>query len=266
MSNNEIHELHFRLKYLLFHCLPTLKDLLEYFVKIKAFEGENLPKDCESRIWKILHLRKNNAPLAIKNFDFRQYAEAKKIEISKLNAQEICGILLSEKLALMKSECCCQDCEHECMVCDPQSGNEHTTNRECYKKRCINCGMNASGGCRKEAFVQALLLIEQLYEVVCSIEDPNVYEAFFQEENPFQQLPDLKRWPILWSAVQKSMATFCDFLSSKGFLEIDDWKDRDMEIRIVLKKGVSVLNYLYEHKMIKNDTKQRNIDSDEESE
>jgi len=103
MSNNEIHELHFRLKYLLFHCLPTLKDLLEYFVKIKAFEGENLPKDCESRIWKILHLRKNNAPLAIKNFDFRQYAEAKKIEISKLNAQEICGILLSEKLALMKS-------------------------------------------------------------------------------------------------------------------------------------------------------------------
>jgi len=255
MSNNKIHDLHSRIKYLLFHCLPTLKDLLEYFVKVKPVEGARLSKDPAARIKEILSGNKKVA-LAIKNFDYQKYAKSKKIEIS----------LLSEKLALMKSECCCQVCEHECMVCDTQSGNEHITQRECYKKRCINCGMNASGGCRKEAFVQALLLIEQLYEVVCSIEDPNVYEAFFQEENPFQQLPDLKRWPILWSAVQKSMATFCDFLSSKGFLEIDDWKDRDMEIRIVLKKGVSVLNYLYEHKMIKNDTKQRNIDSDEESE
>jgi len=84
--------------------------------------------------------------------------------------------------------------------------------------------MEAPGGCRKEAFVQALILIEQLYMAVNSIEDT------------LPQIPNFKKWPRLWSAVQSSMATFCDFLSSKGCLEKDDWKDRDMEIRIVLKK------------------------------
>lgn len=266
MSNNEIHQLHSRIKYLLFHCKPTLKDLLEHFVKTIQVPKTSKNSETSKKLWQILQENRTEAS-AIKNFDHKNYARWKKIEISELSIQEICGILLSEKLEFMKSICCCTKCCHECMTCVLQEGGIHLNKLECYKKRCKECGANASGECRKEAFVQSLILIEQLCETIDSIQNPDVYEEFSQEERPLPQLHHFKTWRQLWTTIQRAMATICDFLVSEGSLEKEKWKDREMEIRIVLKKTIYELNGLYRYKMVSEQENNTNrcIDPEEES-
>ena len=236
------HELDLRIKCILLNCQPTLAELLSYFVNL-PWEGIKCLGNTGERLMEIVQNKRigNDNILIINNFELD--VNARSVPISTLKPQEICGFLLSKTLGLMRSLGCCSLCEHECLSC-ARTNNQvplvHIDSVDCYKKRCNHCGMD----CMKQAYIQHLVLIEQLANINNKIQDGGIYESFRQNQ-PFEELIEYKKWDQLWKAVQKAIASFCDFLVSKSVFDQDKWKNIDMDMRIILTKRAFALNVLF---------------------
>ena len=237
-----VHELDLRIKCLLLKCQHSLADLLSYFVDLQ-WRGPDSTKTDE-RLMEIIRnkrLIQDDNILVINHFQFD--INKKSIPIQRLKPQEICGILLSKQLDLMRSICCCVRCEHECLSCVKTDGGQplvHVDTVNCYKKKCSYCGE----GCMEQAYIQHLVLIQQLVDVNKKVKESDVYQSF-QENQPFEELVEFKKWEQLWKGVHKAVTSFCDFLVRQSYISQETWKDRDMDIRIVLKKSKCELNFLF---------------------
>lgn len=237
-----VHELDLRIKCLLLKCQHSLVDLLSYFVNFQ-WKGPNSTKT-EEQLWKIIRdnrLSQKDNILIIENFHFDINNQS--VPIQTLKPQEICGILLSKQLKLMRPIRCCTRCEHECLSCEKTDGRQalvHVDTVNCYKKKCSSCGDE----CMEQAYTKHLVLIQQLVDLNKKVREPMAYQSF-KEDQFFEELEEFKKWEQLWKAVHKAVTSFCDFLVRKSYISQDKWKDRDMDMRIVLKKSEFELNVLF---------------------
>lgn len=254
-----VHELDLRIKCLILKSQSSLADLLSYFVNKECKCNENI--STEERLLKIIRKKRlaqltQDNILIINNFQFDINKEP--VPIQTLSPQEICGILLSKQMNLMDSICCCNECHHDCLSCVKTDGRQslvHLDTVNCYKKKCSYCGEE----CKKEAFIKHLVLIQQLIELNQRVKEPEIYQSF-KEDHFLEELEEFKQWEQLWKAVHKAVTEFSDFLCRNNYLSKDMWKDRDMDMRIVISKKEWQLNVLFSEDWFKlyypNDTSQ----------
>lgn len=240
------HELDLRIRALLLKCQPTLVDLLTYFVSLKHCDVTDGLRNPGERLMKIITNTRmiNDNILVINNFNYTFTDQS--VDIKTLEPQAICGILLSTQMGLMQSLCCCNKCEHDCLNCAKSDGTVamvHLDTVDCLKRRCKSCGRSRED-CQEQTFIRHLVLIQQLYESDKKERDGEIYRSF-SENQPLEGLVDYRRWEDLWKDIVKGIATFCDHLSKEKRIDIDTWKDRSMDLRIVLRKSACHINSLF---------------------
>lgn len=233
-----------RIRCLLLHCQPSLAALLQYLLDERIKDGsrqvEKLPA---------LFRQKREVLQNFKYTTFIKYGRSTEIEPRRLDITELCEILKSKELGLLEPLECCNDwCQHGCLTCSKnRKCNEEL---KCYKTRCKGCG-EESHSCLKETFMKSVSLVEELC-LVLSISNRQLITDFFEQNRAFPTLPpNCKSWENLWRGIQKSMANILSFLCDRGAIRKGEWKDIDMEMRNVLKRSLSELNFLFDEKLNK---------------
>lgn len=245
MENSD--ETDIRIRALLLVCHPTMVDLLKYFLKCKS---DDYMTNANLLLSRALREHFKLVGGCIEDFPYSEYEYSIEIDISSLEISEIGGLLLCEKLELMKSLCCCESCEHECLKCKSSTFSpNHLERVVCVKSDCSNCG-SKSHECNYQRLLCAVTVMKNLYKVSKdSQSNVQLYENFRKKTATLPEFPQCSTWLSLWRKVQGSLSHCCKVLSMKGQMDDDVWKDRNMDSRIALKKTKEELLYLFGEKI-----------------